>query len=590
MFKYICSTVFLLILGLFVGEKALGQDVLDGIYMKSPVKQYVGWPVFEYRSDSVLYDSLHAVKPYKARKLPKAIRHTLEELVFIPGGVRIDDHEDGGPLKPMYDDTTWLVNRTPRSISVSSFLASKKEVTNYEYRQFCRWVRDSIARTRMAAEFEEYYQPGTKKLDWTIPLDWAHPILAETMFYPEFNRFYNRRQHDNRSCIYRYTNEAGEVLQTLVYPDTLRWVQEFGFSVADPMTNLYNWHPAYGNYPVVGVSWEAAKAYCHWRSKQLRMQIKAAGMTESEFPAFRLPTEAEWEYMAGPPAMYGVPLVSVHHMFPWLSDLPYGSRAGNRVNFGMVHSERGLDLKNYAEDDAFYTSKAGSYPANIYGLYDLGGNAAEWTEDVPETEAFDALFGWIDYKDPKKPASAYQVEPSDDVESLVAKFMAVFEDNPENLGIPDSNSAEIMEEVYAYARILLHDAQVMAAVESPRTVKGGSWASPPAYLLTSSRQIYPQNQSSCTIGFREVLEIPVSWQPYFDPLKQQVTILKRLEKTKSKMAPKPSSKMQRKAQKQKKKEKRERMKARKLGENITFYRPFRGNVFKSTPDGLKQEE
>jgi hypothetical protein len=45
-----------------------------------------------------------------------------------------------------------------------------------------------------------------------------------------------------------------------VYPDTLCWVRDFTYSFHDPMTAMYFWHPAYDNYPVVGVTWTQAKA------------------------------------------------------------------------------------------------------------------------------------------------------------------------------------------------------------------------------------------------------------------------------------------------------------------------------------------
>ena len=51
-----------------------------------------------------------------------------------------------------------------------------------------------------------------------------------------------------------------------VYPDTLVWIRDFSYSYNEPLAKRYYAHPAYGNYPVVGVTWKQAVAFCHWRT------------------------------------------------------------------------------------------------------------------------------------------------------------------------------------------------------------------------------------------------------------------------------------------------------------------------------------
>ena len=52
-----------------------------------------------------------------------------------------------------------------------------------------------------------------------------------------------------------------------VYPDTLCWIHDYVYSFNDPSTEKYFWHPAYDNYPVVGVNWKQANAFCIWRTQ-----------------------------------------------------------------------------------------------------------------------------------------------------------------------------------------------------------------------------------------------------------------------------------------------------------------------------------
>ena len=52
-----------------------------------------------------------------------------------------------------------------------------------------------------------------------------------------------------------------------VYPDTTVWIKDFNYSYNEPMHNDYFSHPAYQDYPVVGISWKQAVAFCNWRTQ-----------------------------------------------------------------------------------------------------------------------------------------------------------------------------------------------------------------------------------------------------------------------------------------------------------------------------------
>jgi formylglycine-generating enzyme required for sulfatase activity len=97
--------------------------------------------------------------------------------------------------------------------------------------------------------------------------------------YAKFNRNKDRKQY--------VKSEAIEI-----YPDTMVWIRDFTYSYNEPMTRQYFSHPAFDNYPVVGVRWEQANAFCHWRTEMLESYLKTKKKTMID--PFRLPSEHEW--------------------------------------------------------------------------------------------------------------------------------------------------------------------------------------------------------------------------------------------------------------------------------------------------------
>lgn len=157
-----------------------------------------------------------------------------------------------------------------------------------------------------------------------------------------------------------------------VYPDTLAWVHDFTYSFNEPMTNMYFWHPAYDDYPVVGVTWKQARAFCVWRTQLFNTYLMANG--QYFVNDFRLPTESEWEYAArGGNAL---------SPYPW-----GGTYIRNALGcfLGNFKPMRG----SYIDDGGFHTVKVISYNPNDYGLYCMAGNVAEWTSNAFDEAAYD---------------------------------------------------------------------------------------------------------------------------------------------------------------------------------------------------------
>ena len=157
----------------------------------------------------------------------------------------------------------------------------------------------------------------------------------------------------------------------MVYPDTLCWIADFTYSYNEPMANMYFWHPSYDNYPVVGVTWKQANAFCNWRTSFLNDALSRSGLPLVQ--DYRLPIESEWEFAARGNLE--------HSMYPW-----GGVYLRNKIGCFVANFKpmRG----NYVDDGALATERVATFSANEYGLYDMAGNVAEWTSSAYDPSAY----------------------------------------------------------------------------------------------------------------------------------------------------------------------------------------------------------
>ncbi|GJM34312.1 MAG: gliding motility lipoprotein GldJ [Saprospiraceae bacterium] len=270
-------------------------------------------------------------------------------------------------------DVTYSWDNIPRRVTVSSFYMDETEVSNNHYREYLYWI---------------------------------NRVFGES--YPEV------------------------VLNAL--PDTLVWREELAFN--EPLVETYFRHPAYDDYPVVGVSWLQANDFCKWRTNRVNEMLliekgiintnpeqkdednfdtdaylfgqyegnvrknlkdfQTGGERRVRFedgillPEYRLPTEAEWEYAAL--ALQGNQiggqdeLISDRRLYPW---------DGNTVRYQRRDKMQGLILANFKKAKGDYMGMAGrlndnacptapirSYLPNDFGLYNMAGNVNEWTLDL----------------------------------------------------------------------------------------------------------------------------------------------------------------------------------------------------------------
>jgi gliding motility-associated lipoprotein GldJ len=283
------------------------------------------------------------------------------------------------------DDPMRDWNNTPTQQHVQSFYMDENEVTNLMYLEYLDWIK---------------------------------------MVFPPSN--------ENYRLIY-----DGAV------PDTLVWRNRLGFN--EVMTNNYLRHPAFAEYPVVGVSWIQAVEFSKWRTDRVNelileregytkrgaritdvnasstfstytylnspedayggnKEITQGGRTSERkmqrdstglyvqlkdgllMPDYRLPTEVEWEYAA-----LGLGSIREYNAYRGKKKYPWDgryTRSGNRrdrgdqlANFKQGSGDYG-GIAGWSDDGADITAPVRSYPPNDFGLYDMAGNVAEWVADV----------------------------------------------------------------------------------------------------------------------------------------------------------------------------------------------------------------
>lgn len=353
------------------------------------------------------------------------------EMTLVSGGSYIMGKSD--------DDLAGIGDANTKTVTVRSFYMDEFETSNSKYRMFVEWVKDSIIRTRlgvMADEqgqapgsggigefafqdggdvanmspydkymYENYYSMSDdmyagRKLNWKAKLiqdpqkypDEFYVEVMDSMYLPPSEWFNGLKTLDVSKLVFAYQEEnvdgaakdkstdyrskRSKYLKTEklpIYPDTTVWIKDFAYSYNEPMHNDYFWHAAYDDYPVVGVSWKQAKAFCNWKTMKKNSWIKTK-KGRDQVNKFRLPSEAEWEY-AGRGGLNSA-------TYPWGDLYTMNDRACHLANF---KPNRG----DYAADGSLYTVEVRSYEANDYGLYNMSGNVAEWTDAAYDAAAYE---------------------------------------------------------------------------------------------------------------------------------------------------------------------------------------------------------
>lgn len=191
------------------------------------------------------------------------------------------------------------------------FYMSRTEVTNKEYREFVNEVRDSIivhtiynnAPDDMAMDFlntskrnkkkldpsdkkGNYERYGLRKFTYKDSYNADYRQYFAELYYPQPKRFYFRREYDVRNIIYKQSDSSF----IAIYPDTAGFDKTGTF--VDPLINMYFWHPAYDNYPVLNLSYDQMQAYCQWKQRKVNETLKL----EEHMVLVSLPTITQYEF------------------------------------------------------------------------------------------------------------------------------------------------------------------------------------------------------------------------------------------------------------------------------------------------------
>lgn len=408
-------------------------------------------------------------------------------------------------------DVLYDWNNEPRTVTVSSFYMDETEVRNVDYREYLYWIK------RVYKDYPEVFKRAL--------------------------------------------------------PDTLVWRSPMGFN--DPYVQYYFRHPAYNNYPVVGVSWVKANDYCLWRTDRVNEQLLIkegelkpdpnqtneksfnteaylAGQYEGVvnqlreslnpnqkerrtnfedgllLPAYRLPTEAEWEFAAY--ALKGNTFeerIYERRIYPWDG---HNVRNSNKKYRGemMANFVRGRgDLMGVAgslNDNGSITVDVKSYWPNDYGLYCMAGNVNEWVQDVyrplssEDVDMFNPFRGNV-FTDLKRDANG-QVVSKDKLGRLYVDTVKDsdvanrynyqkgdyrnYRDGDLQSAISASGDWNAEDNKQGSSRMYSQEDKDFVTLinDNARVYKGGSWKDRAYWLNPSTRRFLDQESSRDDLGFR----------------------------------------------------------------------------------------
>jgi sulfatase modifying factor 1 len=344
-------------------------------------------------------------------------------------------------------------------------------------------------------------------------------------------------------------------------PDSLVWREELAYN--EPLVQSYFRHPAYDDYPVVGVSWEQCVQYSRWRTDRVNEMIliergilnpnpeqNAADHFSTDsyladryqgdvrknlkdistggersvrqedgifLPEYRLPTEAEWEYAAlaliGNRSSQKDELITDRRIYPW---------NGNTARYKKRDRYQGRLLANFKRSRGDYMGTAGNlndvqpfpgpvksnYP-NDYGLYNMAGNVNEWVADVYRDLTTLSLRDEETQDLNPYRGNVFQQVMRDETGSIMFDSLGRvrYEQVADSTIDRDNyNRSDVVDYQDDDREDVTYETNVHTLIsDGTRVYKGGSWADRLYWLSPGARRYLDQNKASNTIGFRNAM-------------------------------------------------------------------------------------
>ncbi|MDW8015946.1 MAG: SUMF1/EgtB/PvdO family nonheme iron enzyme [Bacteroidia bacterium] len=283
-----------------------------------------------------------------------------------------------------------------------------------------------------------------------------------------------------KQFLFYVQKDSGEQKAQLLYPDTNVWFREMAYN--DPYVRYYFQHEGYHMYPVVGVNWHQAREFATWRTAIVNKQLTDRDPEAILYPDYRLPTEAEWEYAAR--AGYE------QELYPWEGRSLRDMKGRFRTNFKRGRgdyagrSNKGGSLLYEGLNDAYMIpAPVKAYYPNDFGIYNMAGNVAEWTEDTYRVLSYE------DAEDlnPHRRRGAVQVDQFQYDDDYNPRTSLLFSPKAAAAAAQEGGGGSPWPDLGA---------------DAAKVYRGGSWADIAYYVTCGARRYLHADSASATVGFR----------------------------------------------------------------------------------------